>query len=635
MAEEQPVLHAQAGRAARLQPGQVLAGFEIIEELNRGGMGVIYKARQQGLNRVVALKVISPDRLGHPSVLHRFRREVQAAALLSHPNIVTVFHTDLNGPWPYLAMEFVPGIDLFRLVNQAGRLSIEDACTYIRQAAQGLQHAFEQGMVHRDIKPANLMVSPSPLEAAASRRPLLVKILDMGLARVTAPGESADSGSSLTQAGEFLGTPDYIAPEQAEDSRTADIRSDLYSLGGSLYFLLTGEVPYPGTNMVQKLRRQITEPPPSAAARRPEVPAALDSLVRKLMAATPADRYQTPAELIDALDAFLRQPDAARISGTAGQPAAAQPGPAATGKAAQAPSDHGTARSIDAHRGGVTALCVSSDGGTLLSGGLDETIRAWDAVRLREVRCIAGDVGPVQGLCLAPGGKWAASCSLRVLRQDMVVQLWDLASGKERRRLRGAGARILCVAVAPDGRQVAAGTGDHAVRIWALEKPAAPPLTLKGHTDVVASVLFLPGGDSLISGGHDGMLRQWDAKTGTARASLNGQVGPIAAVALGGASKRIAVGGAGLAIRQANGAFTALHGHHGPVSSLAFLADGQLLLSGGADGTVRLWQPANGEQLCCLEGHTGKVHAVAFSADGRAAFSAGADGTIRCWPLLG
>src|SRR5262249_984824 len=155
------------------------AGFEIIEELSRGGMGIIYKARQQGFNRLAVLKVISPDRLALPDMLRRFQREVQAAALLSHPNIVTVYATDLSGRWPYLAMEYVPGIDLFRLVKEGGPLSIADACSYILQAAQGLQHAHEQGLVHRDIKPANLMVTPSPLTATATAK-RRIKILDMG-----------------------------------------------------------------------------------------------------------------------------------------------------------------------------------------------------------------------------------------------------------------------------------------------------------------------------------------------------------------------------------------------------------------------------------------------------------------------
>jgi serine/threonine protein kinase len=220
----------------RFLPGQVISGFEILEEINRGGMGVIYKARQQGLNRLVALKMILADRLASDEARARFHREVQAAALLGHPNIVTVFQTDLNGPTPYLAMEYVPGIDLSRLVKRSGPLAVADALYYVQQAAHGLQHAYEQGLVHRDIKPANLMVTPSPLEpgAAPPGRKAWVKILDMGLARVVSQGDTVEEMTSLTQAGMFLGTPDYVSPEQAEDPRAVDIRSDLYSLGGTL-----------------------------------------------------------------------------------------------------------------------------------------------------------------------------------------------------------------------------------------------------------------------------------------------------------------------------------------------------------------------------------------------------------------
>src|SRR5262245_2235635 len=143
---------------AELKPGDDVAGFEIVRPLNRGGMGVVYQARQRGLDRLVALKVIAPDRLGgkdHEEYLERFRREARAAALLNHPNIVTVYSTDLAGPRPYFAMEYVEGIDLYRLVRKTGPLPVPESCEYVRQAALGLQHAFEQGLVHRDIKPHN------------------------------------------------------------------------------------------------------------------------------------------------------------------------------------------------------------------------------------------------------------------------------------------------------------------------------------------------------------------------------------------------------------------------------------------------------------------------------------------------
>jgi serine/threonine protein kinase len=623
----------------RFAAGHVLAGFEILEEINRGGMGVIYKARQTGLNRLVALKVISPERLGHPETMARFRREVQAAALLSHPNIVTVYHTDLDGPWPYLAMEYVAGIDLYRLVQQVGPLTVEEAFYYAQQAAQGLQHAFEQGLVHRDIKPANLMVTPSPLEkiTGSTTQTPRVKILDMGLARVVTAGEGGEQAGSLTQAGEFLGTPDYIAPEQAEDSRRADIRSDLYSLGCTLYFLLTGEVPFPGTGLIQKLRRQLLEPPPSVRTKRPDVPAEADALVRQLMARNPAERYQKPVELIAALEVFLRSgqslywPVAVRRRAETPVPLAADFGPPAV--PAKPPSTHVPSRQVKAHKGGVRALSLSADGQLLLSGGQDETLRLWEADRLREVKCIADDVGPVEDVCLSPHGKWAASCALRLFQSDMVVQLWDVASGRERRRLKGPSDNLHCLAIAADGRRVAAGSSDQTARIWALDQAGWPSICLKGHTGPVSAVTFLPAGDVLLTGGHDGTIRLWDARTGAAKGTTQAGVGKVLALAFGGPSKRIAVAGAALRLRQPHGNFIELAGHHGEVLSLAFSPDGGLLVSGGSDGTVRLWRAEDGVELRCLKGHEGPVRAVAFSRDGRWLFSGGSDGTLRRWPV--
>jgi serine/threonine protein kinase len=269
----------------------VLGAFVLLEKLGQGGMGQVYKARNWKLGRVVALKVIRKERLDSPTAVHRFRREVRAVAALSHPNIVLAYDADQVGGTHLLVMEYVQGSDLAKLVKKVGPLPVAQACDLIRQAALGLQHAHERGLVHRDIKPHNLLLT------AGGK---LLKILDLGLARLDRPAADGDS-SSMTQEGAVMGTPDYIAPEQALESHTVDIRADLYSLGCTFYHLLTGRVPFPGGTFLEKITRHQVEDPTPVEQLRPEVPPAVAQVVRTLMAKKPEDRYQTPAEVAAAL----------------------------------------------------------------------------------------------------------------------------------------------------------------------------------------------------------------------------------------------------------------------------------------------------------------------------------------------
>jgi serine/threonine protein kinase len=281
----------------------ILGRYRLLDELGRGGMGRVYKALHTVMDRVVAVKVISPELIRDPLAVEWFRREVRACTQLAHPNIVMAYDADEAEGLHFLVMEYVHGITLDALVKQIGPLPIPYICALMCQAARGLQHAHDKAMVHRDIKPGNLLI---PFSESEHLPEILVKILDFGLARL----QGKTKGDTISLRGEtgVLGTPDYIAPEQSRDIHSADIRSDLYSLGCAFYFALAGRVPFPGENAIEKLLKHLTEIADPLEKIRPDVPPEIAGLVRRLMAKDPAERPQTPAEVVKELDFWKAEP---------------------------------------------------------------------------------------------------------------------------------------------------------------------------------------------------------------------------------------------------------------------------------------------------------------------------------------
>ncbi|HET6575612.1 MAG TPA: serine/threonine-protein kinase, partial [Fimbriiglobus sp.] len=278
------------GRGAALTLGR----YVLLDRIGEGGMGRVFKARDARLGREVALKVMRPEKVARPNVRHRFHQEMQAAGKLSHPNVVLALDAGEANGIHYISMEYVEGIDLTRLVASRGPLEVPQACDYVRQAARGLQHAADQGLVHRDVKPSNLLVTPRGQ----------VKVLDLGLAMLKGgPGDGR-----VTRAGLVLGTPDFLAPEQARDPLGVDTRADVYGLGATLYYLLTGQVPFDGPSPAEKVVQHVTAPPPSARDSRPDVPPQLDAIIKWMMAKQPDDRPQTPAQASLALAPFCAPP---------------------------------------------------------------------------------------------------------------------------------------------------------------------------------------------------------------------------------------------------------------------------------------------------------------------------------------
>jgi serine/threonine-protein kinase len=296
-----------AGRPARLHLGQ----YRLLDHLGRGATGRVFKAVHSTMERVVAIKVILPGLLRDPAAVELFDREVRAAAQLHHPHIVTAYDANEIKGVRFLVMEYVAGPSLQGFVKGRGPLPVELACELLRQAALALQYAHERGMVHRDIKPANIILAhadgfPGAEGSGAAGtvgqwRGPAVKVVDFGLVRVRGAGKGGVVETIQAEPGAVFGTVDYISPEQAHDVHSVDIRSDLYSLGCTFYYALTGQVPFPGGSVLEKLLRQLKQEPRPLGSLRPEVPPAVAAIINCLMAKDPKGRFQTPGELAGGL----------------------------------------------------------------------------------------------------------------------------------------------------------------------------------------------------------------------------------------------------------------------------------------------------------------------------------------------
>jgi CheY-like chemotaxis protein/tRNA A-37 threonylcarbamoyl transferase component Bud32 len=295
----------------------VIGNYQVLDRLGAGGMGTVYKARHRRMKRVVALKVLARAAARSDAFVRRFQREVEAVARLSHPNIVMAHDADEAAAGPFLVMEFVNGRDLATEVQGRGPLPVPEAVDCTLQAARALAYAHGQGVIHRDIKPANLMRDVSGV----------VKVADLGLARFNDTlGRPAEEAGALTQAGSVMGTVDYMSPEQAMGLTTIDHRTDIYSLGCTLHFLLLGRPPYQGPTMMATLLGHRDGAIPSLGAARSDVPAALDEVFRRMVAKRPEERFASMAEVARALEALApgpgpQPPQPARPAAPAAAPA--------------------------------------------------------------------------------------------------------------------------------------------------------------------------------------------------------------------------------------------------------------------------------------------------------------------------
>jgi WD40 repeat protein len=292
------------------------------------------------------------------------------------------------------------------------------------------------------------------------------------------------------------------------------------------------------------------------------------------------------------------------------------------------------AASPRAHEGGIHAIAAGPDGTTLVTGGLDGVIKLWNPQKLRELRTLAYDLGAVEQLALGPDAKWLAGVCVKLNVQDMGVQIWELPGGRERpTKLRGPADNIRCVAVTGNGKKVAAGSADASVWMWTLDPPGTKPFCLLGHAGPVTGIAFTRSGEMLLTSALDGTIRQWDLAKVRLKGVVDVRMGPLTGLAYSDVSKRVAVLGRDLMVREPKGSFIRFDGHDGPVNCAAFSSDGRLLATGGADCTVRVWNAADGTELAKLTGHGKPVWAVAFGPAADVLYTGGEGGTLRRWPV--
>ena len=288
---------ASSRRAVADTERQTLGKYELRKKIGSGGMGTVYLAFDTQLKRTVALKVLPKESVANPTLVKRFQSEAQAAAQLKHDNIVMVYEAGQADGYLFIALEYVQGTDVFKLVTSRIVLPVKRSLDIVRQVAQALQHAHDKNIVHRDIKPSNLLI----------QRDGTVKLTDMGLARSVDETMETD----ITRAGTTVGTVDYMSPEQARNSKAADIRSDIYSLGCTWYQMLTGGPPFGEGSVINKLYSHTTKSRPDPRDKNEAVPAGVVEVLHRMMARKPDDRYQTPDELLDELEFVDTRPEQA------------------------------------------------------------------------------------------------------------------------------------------------------------------------------------------------------------------------------------------------------------------------------------------------------------------------------------
>jgi eukaryotic-like serine/threonine-protein kinase len=650
--------HLLQGRANEL----LLGHYVLQERLGEGGMGQVFKAWDPKLGRAVALKVIRKERLANRDAVKRFVRELRAAAQLDHPHIVRALDADEVAGTHLLVMEFVPGTALSCLVGRRGPLPVRAACEFLRQAALGLQHASEKGLVHRDVKPSNLLLTlPPGVDATTADEPALtagrVKILDFGLARLGHP-EGEESTTALTREGVLMGTVDYLAPEQALDSHAVDIRADLYSLGCTGYYLLAGRVPFPGGSSVSKVMRHRLDEPTPLEQLRPEVPTVVAAVVRKLMAKPPDQRFRTPAKAAAVLQSVLLGEPVTIVVGWPAAPDRTLPDPPdnpfagletgdTTVGASTTPPERRPAPAPRRLRPLLAAVVVCAVLVTSLALGLRWLLSpgqphpAATEPRTKTGRTLSPQEQAAEDAFQPLTAKWEAGIDQPAERDAFRKDLLEFRMKHPGTPAALRAAELVTKLPSPLDRLDPEG-------IPPEERADGQPrelVAVLGETRgrqwwPVTSIAWSPDGKLLASSDAQSTISLWDAATLRLKGRLEWGHS-VYSLAFSPDGKTLASGGYPRHPQVCVGLWDVatgklLRGYDGkqgvPVTAVAFSPDGQRLLAGYEKSLV-VWDVESGQEVRRWEGHDSGSQGVGFADDGMTVVSRGADGIVRVWDL--
>ena len=680
---------------AGLGTGALVAGYRLEAQVGAGGMAVVYRARDQRLGRLVALKVLAPGLAADEEFRRRFIAESRAAAAVDDPHIIPVYEAGEAGRVLFIAMRFVPGRDLRAVLAAEGPIDPERVGGFVSPVASALDAAHRAGLVHRDVKPANILVDERPGRAPH------VYLSDFGVSK------GAMSSAGMTASGVFLGTPDYAAPEQIQ-GLAVDGRADQYALACVAYQLLTGVPPFQRDQGMAVLFAHMSEPPPSLAARRPGLPAAADRVLARALAKVPAKRYGSCREFADALqDALGAQAPLARDAVVASGEDAPTPvrpdlfggetvdspvldagfapatvdghqdrhrrrpaplvwaaaGVAAAGIAAAvvfvpgggkppagASAGSGTLMATlpsqvpqtsvlaVAFGPGATTLAVGSDAGGASAGSAGDSTYLWDTATRKITATLADPESQgVNAMAYSPRGT-----TLAVGDGNGSTYLWDTATGKITATLADPGKQgVSAVAYSPGGTTLAVGVTDGSTYLWdtATGKVTAT-LTNPGNAGVNA-VAFSPAGTTLAVGDLGGSTYLWDVATGKVTATLTdpGNNADVNAVAFSPAGTTLAAGdhdGSTYLWDVATGKISATLADPGSedVMSVAFGPGGTTLAAADANGRAYLWKVATGKLTATFSRNLGlSVNSVAFGPGGTTLATGNADGSTDLWRI--